>query len=91
MFRLWGKIMKNNDMVDDKVFELDAFDLSTDVKVKEGLKSLCYDFDITVPMWLSDNTTGIKMVGKTKFMDHHFIESIKFDYLEIEIIENDEY
>ena len=40
-------------------------------------------------MWFSDNDS-ISMIGKTRFIDHHFIEEITFDYFEIEIIEDEE-
>jgi len=88
MFRLWGKIIKNNDIIDDQVFELTATDLDTEAKLKKGIDALCYHFDLQKPMWLSDNTNGLRQIGKTRFMDHHFIETINFDYFEIEIIEN---
>ncbi|MCT4633858.1 MAG: hypothetical protein N4A76_14130 [Firmicutes bacterium] len=90
MFRLWGKIYKNNDIIRDKVFVLDNSGLSLEDKTNEGLVSLCYDFDIQKPMWLNDNDKDYDMVGKTAFNSHHFIESIDFDYFEIEIIEDDE-
>jgi len=88
MFRLWGKIYKNNDIVRDLVFELDQDNLSYEDKVLQGVESLCYQFDLQKPMWFSDNHSELKMIGKSRFMDHHFIESISFDYFEIEIIEN---
>lgn len=88
MFRLWGKLYKNNDIVRDLVFELTSTGLSTEEKIKQGMDYLCYEFDIQKPMWLSDNTRGLTQVGKTRFRDHHFIEEVEFDYFEIEIIEN---
>ena len=89
MFRLWGKIVKNNNIITDHVFELNTLDLSVEEKIKQGLEALCYHFDIQKPMWFSDNNY-ITMIGKTCFIDHHFIENIDFDYFEIEIIENEE-
>ncbi len=87
MFRLWGKIVKNNSIIADHIFELKVTDLSVDDRIKEGLQALCYHFDIQKPMWFSDND-HINLIGNTRFMDHHFIEDIDFDYFEIEIIEN---
>jgi len=89
MFRLWGKIMKSNRFVDDHVFELTAPDMSRDDKTAEGLEALCYHFDLQKPMWLSDNDKDYEMFGKTRFSQQHFIESIDFDYFEIEIIDDD--
>lgn len=90
MFRLWGKIMKNNEMTSDHVFELDNPSITLEEQVILGLESLCYHFDLQKPMWLSDNTKDLSMVSKTRFKDHHFVESIDFDYFEIHIIETDD-
>jgi hypothetical protein len=90
MYRLWGKIMKNNDMKDDHVFEIDNPKLRKDEKLKESIEGLCHHFDLQRPMWFSDNEKDMKQFNKTQFLDHHFIESINFDYLEIEIIEDDD-
>jgi starvation-inducible outer membrane lipoprotein len=89
MFRLWGKIVKNNKIIMDYVFEIKPMDLSAEEKIKQGLETLCYHFDIQKPMWFSDNN-NITMVGKTRFIDHHFIEDIDFDYFEIDIIEDEQ-
>jgi|LGVF01.2.fsa_nt_gb starvation-inducible outer membrane lipoprotein len=89
MFRLWGKIVTNNKIITDDVFETKILNLSAEEKIKQGLEALCYNFDIQNPMWFSDNN-NITMVGKTRFIDHHFIEDIDFDYFEIEIIEDED-
>lgn len=91
MFRLWGKIIKNNDIISDYVFESNLSELSLQEKINKGIEAFCYEFDITRPMWFKDNDKDIEMVGKTRFIDHHFIESISFDALEIDIIENKDY
>lgn len=90
MFRLWGKIVENNSIITDHIFELNTLDLSIEEKLNQGLKALCYHFDIQRPMWFSDNDKDITLIGKTSFIGHHFIENIDFDYFEIEIIENKE-
>ncbi len=46
MFRLWGKIIKNNRIIADQVFELKSLDLTLEEKIDQGLESLCYHFDI---------------------------------------------
>ena len=91
MFRLWGKIFKNNDIISDHVFELESSDQTKEEMTLQGIKELCYHFDIGRPMWFQDNKVDYNQKKKTRFRDHHFIESISFDYFEIEIIEIDEY
>lgn len=88
MFRLWGKLIKNNRIITDHVFELDAPSMAYDDKVEEGMSALCYHFDIQKPLWLEENNEDFPLRGKTRFKDDHFMEEISFDYFEIEIIEN---
>ena len=90
MFRLWGKIIKSNRFITDHVFELPTSDRDRMDKTEEGLEALCYHFDIQKPMWFSDNDKDFEQFGKTRFTQQHFIESIDFDYYEIEIIEDDD-
>ena len=90
MYRLWGKIMKNNDMKNDHVVEIERPELTAEERLKEGMEVLCQHFDLQRPMWFSDNQRDIKDFNKTQFLDHHFIENIAFDYLEIEIIEDED-
>ncbi|MCK8058985.1 MULTISPECIES: hypothetical protein [unclassified Fusibacter] len=90
MFRLWGKIVKKNNIIADHTFELCAENLSSKERLNRGIEALCYHFDIQNPMWLSDNTRDIALIGKTSFKEHHYTEEIYFDYFEIEIIEDHE-
>lgn len=89
MYRLWGKIMKKNEIKKDHVFEIDNPTLSKEEKLKQGLEALAYEFDIQIPMWLSDNEKDFGTLSKSRFYDNHFIETIDFDYFEIEVIEED--
>ena len=59
MFRIWGKIFKDNHLVRD----------------------------LQQPIWLDKNINEFKRVDKTRFEQDNFIEQIDFDYLEIEVIE----
>lgn len=88
MYRLWGKIMKNNKFVADHVFEIDGSGMSRKEKMEEGIETLCYHFDLQRPMWFSDNEKDFAQFGKARFSDQHFIEDIAFDYFEVEIIED---
>ena len=88
MYRLWGKIYKNNNIISDTVFELDTPGISAEEKLDQGLVALCYHFDIQKPMWFSSNDSEYELIGKTRFADQHFIEDIDFDFFEIEIVED---
>lgn len=89
MFRLWGKVYTNNKIIQDTVYENDDNKLSTEKKITEGLYEICMSFDLQNPIWLKGNYKDLDQFRKTTFRKDHFIEQIDFDYLEIEIIEED--
>ncbi|MDD3217652.1 MAG: hypothetical protein PHC41_00895 [Lachnospiraceae bacterium] len=86
MFRLWGKIMKDNHLIKDTVFCDESDDTRTH-KVFNGLESMCYEFDLGKPIWLENTITDFKKHAKTRFYQDNFIEQIDFDFLELEVIE----
>lgn len=88
MFRLWGKIFKDNHLLQDQVICDDTDDTRTH-KIFHALDELCYAFDLEKPIWLDSNISEFKKVSKTRFRQDSFIESIEFDYLEIQVIEED--
>ncbi|MCH5280836.1 MAG: hypothetical protein J1E61_05145 [Lachnospiraceae bacterium] len=88
MFRLWGKIWKDNRLLHDTVFEEESEDTRTH-KVFRGLEEICYRMDLSKPMWLDKTVAEFKQHAKTRFYQDNFIEEIPFDYLEIQVIEED--
>lgn len=88
MFRLWGKVFKNNHLLHDTVICDDSNETRTH-KIFNGLQSICYEFDLGVPIWLEKNISEFQKIAKTRFYSDSFVESIDFDYLEIQIIEED--
>ncbi len=88
MVRIWGKIMKNNKFLEEKVIAIDNKSLHIYDKVQAALETFCHDFDLEKPMWFDKNTKELNQISKTSFREDQFIESIWFDYLEIEIIDD---
>ncbi len=88
MFRMWGKIFRKQHMLRDMVYEDDSDDTRTH-KVFRGLEEICYAFDLQRPIWLDTNIRQFQQVAKTRFTRDNFTETISFDYLEIQIIEED--
>ncbi|MDO5337472.1 MAG: hypothetical protein Q4E89_08435 [Eubacteriales bacterium] len=88
MFRLWGKIWKSNHLIKDTVAVEDSSDTRTH-KVFHCLSQICLNFDLEQPIWLDSNIKDFQRIGKTRFRQDNFIEEIPFDYLEIQIIEED--
>ena len=88
MFRLWAKIFKKNRMVKDTVIRDDTNDTRTH-KVFRALEEVCYQFDLGKPIWLDATVADFKKHSKTRFTSDNFIEAIDFDYLEVQVIEED--
>ena len=88
MFRMWAKIVKSNHILKDLCLEDVSIDTRTH-KVFHTLNEVCHKFDLATPIWLDMNISDFKRYNKTRFTQDSFIEAIDFDYLEIQIIEED--
>ncbi|MBE0450936.1 MAG: hypothetical protein IBX70_08830 [Clostridia bacterium] len=86
MFKLWGKIVKKNNLVQSHVLEMTQDNLSVEEMISKGIEDLCNLFDIANPMWMRDNSLEMDQINKTRFRSQHFIEENDFDYFEIEYI-----
>lgn len=88
MFRLWAKIFKDNRLLCDTVIADDSIDTRTH-KVFNAIDKVCYEFDLGKPLWLDATVTDFKKHSKARFYQDNFVETIEFDYLEIQVIEED--
>lgn len=88
MFRLWVREFKDNHMLRDVCIADESEDTRTH-KVFRTLEEACYQFDLGKPIWLDKTIADFKRHNKTRFTQDNFIEIIDFDYLEIQIIEED--
>ena len=87
MFRMWGKIWKNNRLIRDTTVQISDYSLSRTSMVFQALDEICYEFDLSKPIWLDANISEFQRIAKTRFTKDSFIEQISFDFLEIQIIE----
>lgn len=90
MFRLWGKIFKNNKMLRDIVICNNDKNLNRTNKIYDAIDKICYEFDLSKPLWLETNIDDFKRHDKTRFNKDNFIDGIEFDFLEIHVIEEDD-
>ncbi len=86
MFRLWGKEYKDNRLVRDIVICDDTDDTRTH-KVFHALDAVCYEFDLSKPIWLESAIEEFRKHSKVRFYQDSFVDFIDFDYLEIHVIE----
>lgn len=88
MFRLWAKEWKSNKMIRDTVIKDETPDTRTH-KIFHALETVSYQFDLEKPIWLDANIREFKKTGKVRFTQDSFIEQVPFDYLEVQVIEED--
>lgn len=86
MFRLWGKIWKDNRLVRDTVIEEECDDTRTH-KIFRALEEICHEFDLSKPIWLDVTVSDFKRHSRARFYQDSFIDEIDFDYLEIQVLE----
>ena len=89
MFRLWAKIFKDNRMLWDMVVCNDKKEMTRTQKVFAAIDEVCYEYDLSKPLWLDMTIADFKRHDKTRFTRDNFIDTIEFDYLEIQVIEED--
>lgn len=90
MFRVWGKLITDNRLIKDTVVEISDNMLSRTQKTYKALDLICREFDLARPIWLEINKKDFIRVSKTRFTQDSFIESVFFDYLEFQVIEEDD-
>ena len=88
MFRLWAKVFQDNHLLRDTVICDESNDTRTH-KIFHALDEVCYQFDLGKPIWLESTIQEFKRHSRTRFYQDNFIEHIEFDYLEIQVIEED--
>lgn len=90
MFRLWAKLWKDNRMLKDLVVCDDSQNKRTQ-KVFGALDQVIDSFDLGKPIWLDKTIREFQNHSRARFYQDNFIETIEFDYLEIQVIEEDDY
>ena len=89
MFRLWAREFKDGRLVKDITISDIAADKSRTKKIFNAVDEVCYEFDLSRPVWLEKNINEFKRRDKTRFNQDNFIDSVVFDYLDIQVIEED--
>ena len=84
--RIWFKLFQDNHPLQDTVITDDSEDTRTH-KIFRALEQVCYEFDLSKPIWLDATIAEFKRHAKARFYQDNFVEQIDFDYLEIHVIE----
>ena len=88
MFRLWAREFKDNRMLRDTVICDDTKDTRTH-KVFHALDQICHEFDLSLPVWLDSNIRAVPRPAKVRCYPASLSAQIAFDYLELQVIEED--
>lgn len=86
--QLWAKIFKDNRILKDTTISDYSQETRTH-KIFNALDEVCYEFDLGKPIWLENTVNEFKRHAKTRFYQDNFVEEIPFDYLEIQVLEED--
>lgn len=86
--KVWGKLWKNNHLLRDHVV-VDASEDTRTHKVFHALEELCYEFDLSKPLWLDSTVREFQRHAKARFYQDSFIDEIDFDYMELMVLEED--
>ena len=84
--RIWAREFKSNHMLMDTVVE-DFSDETRTHKIFNALDEICHQFDLSI--WLESCIADFKRTAKVRFYQDSFIDQIEFDYLEVQVIEED--
>lgn len=82
MKKMWAKIMKENRIKKDCVIEVDK-----NTTLYDNLKEVCYILNLETPIILKKHKFEIIDYNITRFRKSDFVDSIDFDYLQIEYFE----
>ena len=55
--------------------------------VLDAVDRICQQFDLAHPIWLDKTVEEFRRHDKARFTQDNFIETVEFDYLEIQVIE----
>lgn len=65
-------------------------DINRTRKIYDALDKICVEFDLSRPIWLDATVNDFLRTDKARFSKDNFIDDIDFDYLEIQVIEEDD-
>ena len=80
--KVWASLHKNNKTISRVTRESELSDASE--ALMDCLEQIYKELDIAEPVWVKKHAVELSRYHRVKFMPADFIESVDFDYLEIE-------
>lgn len=85
MYRLWAKIIKNGRII-NSVDVSNKDNISLEEKRKKCFEQICYEFDLSMPLWLNKHSIEFNEFKSVTFYSDDFIDKVDFDKLVIDLI-----
>lgn len=86
--RIWFKEFENTHLIKETVVE-NLENMNRTRKVFDAITQVCNEFNLGQPIWLDSSVKDFQKHGKVRFNQDNFMEHIDFDYLEMQVIEED--
>ena len=86
--RIWFKLWENTHLLRSETIE-DYTDDTRTHKIFRALEEACLRFDLAKPIWFDANVSEFQHHAKTRFGKDNFVEETDFDYLEIQVLDED--
>lgn len=84
MIRIWAKVLKNNKIVKQYVFE--RFETMDYSQFFDYLREICENLDVATPVLIKTHLFNYAKYNVVRFTAGDFMESIDFDKLVLENI-----
>ena len=82
MVRIWAKIMVNNKLKKDMIYEsIDSFRIDD---LHLYMREICHKFDVGTPIVLKTHKKNFLEFNTCTFLPRDFVETVNFDKLVIE-------
>jgi hypothetical protein len=89
MFKVWGKLISENEIKKSFDVENDTA-LSFEEKRDNAFEEICYHFDLSVPVWLDKHTKDFISFKRATFYPEDFVEELHYDRMEFDLIKWDD-
>ncbi len=84
MSRLWIRLIRHHRIARQMTVDCAWGD------ERDALRKACHDLDVPAPIWLNKNENEFDQFRRTAFNADSFVESISFDRMEIEFLDDEE-
>ena len=84
MTRLWIRLIRHH-----RILRQQTVDCAWGEE-NEALREACRALDVPAPIWLNKNGTEFDRFRRTAFTADNFVESVAFDRLEIEFLDDED-